>query len=326
MSPFNSSKAALIISLIGIFDGASTFHIYSRKNLRLIDVTLSTPRCLLSLTNNDDNGESPTSASDSTATNDNNSSIDNIIISKVESCFPGITTISTSNPAEMGDYDAFLFQDDTCTLQTLQLDTHKPLGCTAEESLVVNSDRLKHVFISKIVEGGNAEKFGLQIGDVIVGVSGSFDDIIEIVGEGLEKVRNLIAGRSPEETLTLKIIRGTHVMTEHETALVEQCMLEDEGKSENIEKCIEALYQADYKIDDDDKPTACDDSDIECMLDHMYNIWDEVNINDEITSEGESKEKKHQKKQKPAPWSSRSSPSGTFIRDPKTGKMRNIDE
>ena len=29
---------------------------------------------------------------------------------------------------------------------------------------------------------------------------------------------------------------------------------------------------------------------------------------------------------KPAPWSSRSSPSGTFVRDPKTGKMVNIDE
>ena len=68
----------------------------------------------------------------------------------------------------------------------------------------------------------------------------------------------MISGRNSENKLILKIIRGTDVMAEHETTLVEQCMLEEEGKAENIEKCIEALYQADYKIDDKEV-TACDD-------------------------------------------------------------------
>lgn len=328
-----TSKLVSLISLVSIFGRVSTFYVYSR-NLRLVDLTLGKSRLsssLFSFTdgNNADDEPSistPDNATEKISKTTENSSIDNIILSKIELCFPTITIIQSKKLDETDDYNAFSVAEDACTLQTLQLDEHKPLGCTAEESLVVNRNGMKHVFISKIVEGGNAEKCGLQIGDVIVGVSGSFDDIVEVVGDGLDKVRNLIAGRNSEDTLILKIIRGTDVMAEHETTLVEQCMLEDEGKAENIEKCIEALYEADYKIDDKEEVIACDDSDIECMLDQMYNIWDEVNKNGEYTEKEESEEKTNKKKQKPAPWSSRSSPSGTFIRDPKTGKMRNIDE
>lgn len=325
------SKLVTLISLVTIFGRARTFYIYS-GNFHLVDVTLGNSRVSLPIFSSTDCNDADDESSISTTfdnsikkiskTNEN-SLIDNIILSKIELCFPAITSILTKNLVETGDYNAFLVEEDACTLQTLQLDAHKPLGCTAEESLVVNRDGMKHVFISKIVEGGNAEKFGLQIGDVIVGVSGSFDDIIEVVGDGLDKVRNLISGRNSEDTLILKIIRGTDVMAEHETILVEQCMLEEEGKAENIEKCIEALYQTDYTIDDKEV-TVCDDSDIDCMLDQMYSIWDDINKNGEYTDKEESEEKT--KKQKPAPWSSRSSPSGTFVRDPKTGKMRNIDE
>jgi hypothetical protein len=46
-----------------------------------------------------------------------------------------------------------------------------------------------------------------------------------------------------------------------------------------------------------------------------------------MDSEEEVKEEDEKpKKKKVAPWASRSSGSGTYVRDPKTGKMVNIDE
>jgi hypothetical protein len=62
------------------------------------------------------------------------------------------------------------------------LKDHKPLGCTIEESLVPSPDLLRPeylpVIISKLVSGGNAENAGLQVGDVIVGVSAVFGEEI----------------------------------------------------------------------------------------------------------------------------------------------------
>lgn len=292
------SRAALILSgtCFGIIGRATAFHvgIKFQPATSLVTTRQEETSSLTLLSTSDDNiGIESTYES----------SIDQTIQSKAGSCF----------------------SESKLVYHTFKLESHKPLGCTAEESLVIKDDGMKHVFISKLVSDGNAEKFGLQIGDVIVGVSGSFDDVIEVVGEGLEKVRNLIAGRNAEDILTIKVVRGTNVMSEHETTLIEQCLLEDEGKNEDIEKCIEVLYKSGYEVDDDDEDvsTACDDSDVECMLDQMYNVWDE----DEFTqSKAATEEKETVEKKKPAPWSSRSSPSGTYVRDPKTGKMINIDE
>jgi len=46
----------------------------------------------------------------------------------------------------------------------------------------------KHVFVSKVTKGGNADKAGVSVGDVVVGVSGSFEDIVKVVGAGLDRV------------------------------------------------------------------------------------------------------------------------------------------
>jgi hypothetical protein len=68
------------------------------------------------------------------------------------------------------------------------LKDHKPLGCTIEESLVPSPDLLRAeylpIIISKLVSGGNAENAGLQVGDVIVGVSAVF-------GEGIQDSSSL---------------------------------------------------------------------------------------------------------------------------------------
>lgn len=88
-------------------------------------------------------------------------------------------------------------------------------------------------------------------------------------------------------------------------------------------------YRADYDIRNEsmgdannESSGACDDGDVDCMLDSMLDLWgEEIGIKNEEAVEEVKTEKK-----KPAPWSSRSSPSGTFVRDPKTGRMVNIDE
>lgn len=66
----------------------------------------------------------------------------------------------------------------------LEVFPHKPLGCTAEESLTESA----HVFVSKVVDGGNAEKSGVRIGDVIVGVSGLFGEVEDVSGVGIDRV------------------------------------------------------------------------------------------------------------------------------------------
>jgi len=206
-----------------------------------------------------------------------------------------------------------------------EMEEFKPLGCTAEESLFVREDGSKHVFVSKVVKGSNAKKAGFEVGDVIVGVSGSFEahDVVSVVGESLERVKSLIGGRGDGQGLVIIAVRGSDVMAKHESTLVDLCILPDNDK--DVEKCIESMYQAEYdmktdtSISDDDK---CDDENLDCMLDTLFDVWaDEVGIK----KEGKEEEVKEVKK-KPAPWSSRSSPSGTYVRDPKTGKMVNIDE
>jgi predicted metalloprotease with PDZ domain len=68
---------------------------------------------------------------------------------------------------------------------TMTMKDHKPLGCTVEESLNEEDD---YVFISKITEGGNADKAGLKVGDVVVGVTGLFGELTVVMDSGVEKM------------------------------------------------------------------------------------------------------------------------------------------
>ena len=68
---------------------------------------------------------------------------------------------------------------------TITMDDHVPLGCTVEESLHEDDD---FIFISKLTKGGNAEEAGLKVGDVIVGVTGLFGDIICTIESDVEKM------------------------------------------------------------------------------------------------------------------------------------------
>lgn len=204
---------------------------------------------------------------------------------------------------------------------SFQLDEHKPLGCTVEETLDSLSE---YVFVSKVVPGGLADKAGIQVGDVIVAVTGLFGEVTTVLDSGIEKLKGLVASVPAEDSLRICIARGTDVLEKHETALVDLCSSDGASDSE-VEGCIVDFIKDGYNLDeDDDQVTDCGDEDTECLIDNMMDLWAEElpppppsSTADVDMSESSSKQ--------PKPWSSRSSPSGTYVRDPVTGEMKNID-
>ncbi len=183
------------------------------------------------------------------------------------------------------------------------------------------------IYHPQVCAGGNAEKAGIQTGDVIVRLSGTFDEVVDVAGLGIDKIKSLVAGRAEGSTLRMCVARGSDVMERHEMALVELCIIGDDAETND---CINKIY-ADYDfIVDDGAMAVCEEDDgTECLIDSIWDTWSEGVVSAAINgADDEMKEEatEKKKKKKVAPWSSRSSPSGTFVRDPKTGKMINIDE
>ena len=144
---------------------------------------------------------------------------------------------------------------------------------------------------------------------------------------GLNKIRSLVSGREKNKPLTIRVARGSDVLERHEMALVDLCVL---GEDPEVVECINTINSAyfvgegDDIAADGDMATDCLDSETECMLDNMWEMWTEglpvKNFEEEKIEEIKVEKKKIQ------PWASRSSGSGTWVRDPQTGEMRNIDE
>lgn len=204
------------------------------------------------------------------------------------------------------------------------LPEHKPLGCTVEESLdPEEADGSSQVFVSSVVPGGFAELAGIQEGDVIVGVTGTFGALANVAGTGLEKIRSMVGAVIPNDPLQISVARGTDVMARHESALVDLCVLPT-GSEQAVDDCVTAIHQMgwDDEDDEDDAAMPCDEDDSECLLENMWDMWAE-----DLPEQTKAKEEDVEEEDtapKPAPWSSRSSPSGTYVRNPKTGKMENI--
>lgn len=233
------------------------------------------------------------------------------------------STASSDDPSSMDVVVSAqdLFPDATILNFTLQ--EHKPLGCTVEESLAHANE--KHIFVTKLVEDGFAQAAGLQVGDVLLAVPGIFGDLTDVPGLGIEQVKSFVSGREESEPLILQIARGTDVMEAHEDALVELCMTPG-ANDDQVEECLTTIMSGAYFDDSDPEEVmmGCDGEE-ECLLDDLYAMWEEdmptrvsksQESNEDMTGEGEST---------PAPWSSRSSPSGTYQRDPATGEMKRTD-
>jgi hypothetical protein len=102
------------------------------------------------------------------------------------------TVVFDSVEKEVGDAEQIIIEEvkefyDDAYLVKKELAEHKPLGCTVEESLDTESDPTV-VFVSKIVPGGNADKAGIRVGDVLVGVTGLFGEMTPILKAGIEKM------------------------------------------------------------------------------------------------------------------------------------------
>jgi hypothetical protein len=211
----------------------------------------------------------------------------------------------------------------TAEFKDLEIKRHRPLGCTVEESLA-DHPVTNIVFVSKVVEGGSSEKAGLQAGDVLIGLTGMFGEMELVTGMGVAKIKGLVASVPDTEPLTMRVARGTQVMAQHEEALEDLCAGPSTSDKEVEECMLEYLTQGyNYQPDDDEMECDADDDDTECLLDALHSIWYDDLPPPETTLEITDQPDQAAKKVKP--WSSRSSGSGTYVVDPETGKMRNID-
>ena len=112
-------------------------------------------------------------------------------------------------------------------------------------------------------------------------------------------------------------------MERHLLALVELCIVGDDASTADY---IASIYVdediTDIAVSGDSETAICDEGDdTDSILDSMWGEW-----SFEEEKEEEVVEEVKEEKKKVAPWSSRSSGSGTYVRNPKTGKMENIDE
>jgi len=245
-----------------------------------------------------------------------------------------------------------LLQEKGAQLLELSIFPHRPLGCTVEESLAAleesvsssSSSAHNYVFVSKIVPGGNAEQAGLQTGDVLVGLSGLFDgEIMDVTHVGVEKIKGLVGCRNEDEPLVVRVVRGTSISDRHEEALVELCSNPGSSDSE-VEQCLLDFLQAGYYDENSgpingftaakevEAPSLSIEEDADGLVDNLCNMW----ANDipgtssaaavaAAAAAVHPNERGNAPEPKVKPWSSRSSPSGTWVRDPATGKMRNLD-
>jgi hypothetical protein len=128
--------------------------------------------------------------------------------------------------------------------------------------------------------------------------------------------------------LTIQVVRGTNVLERHETAIVDMCNMSGASDKE-VENCVVDFLAGGYNDGDVDvETTDCvNDKDAECLIDSMIDLWAEE-VTPPPTTSGISDQTINGERtgKKAKPWSSRASPSGTWVRDPKTGEMRNIDK
>lgn len=112
-------------------------------------------------------------------------------------------------------------------------------------------------------------------------------------------------------------------MEQHEEALVELCMTPGANDKE-VEECVTTIMAGAYVDESPKEPemVECDDEN-ECLLDDMFDLWAQ-DLPDVPKPQEAEAEEPDEDAPAIAPWSSRSSPSGTYQRDPATGEMKRI--
>lgn len=142
-----------------------------------------------------------------------------------------------------------------------------------------------------------------------------------------------------DEPLVFRVARETGVMERHEAAIVDLCQTPG-ASDKQVEDCVVTFLSSGYddssttikvatETEEDTEKESDGDRDDEDesddMLDTMLNMWADDLPMPPTTSGITDMNGEDSRPGKAKPWSSRSSPSGTFVRDPVTGEMRNID-
>lgn len=141
--------------------------------------------------------------------------------------------------------------------------------------------------------------------------------------------KGFVGSRPEDEPLQIRVARGTSVAVDHERTLIDMCS--NPGSSDQeTEQCVIDFLVGGYTLldDDDEEITMCDeDDDTECLVDSLYSMWAEdlAPTNGPAAASDQSTQDKSPPESKVKPWSSRVSSSGTYVLDPATGKMKNID-
>ena len=131
---------------------------------------------------------------------------------------------------------------------------------------------------------------------------------------------------------------------------IEECMLDylkqaynddnnNDDKEESFLSSSSFLEQEDKEQEDKEECIVSDndDDDNDCILDNVLDLWnqdlDVLDPTNRISKQStetimdgmdDNNNKNKKSSSQIKPWSSRSSPSGTFVRDPKTGQMKNV--
>eukprot|EP00977_Amphora_coffeiformis_P026337 scaffold25720_cov156-Amphora_coffeaeformis.AAC.4 len=224
----------------------------------------------------------------------------------------------SNDPSSM---EAEFLQD--AEILELSMQDHRPLGCTVEESLGKRYGPL--VFCSKVTPSGFAEQAGIRQGDVFLGLSDMFGGIEDVTQTGIDRVRALVGACPDDEPLVVRLARGTPVLADHEEAVVDLCSNPGTSDSE-VDECVTDFLRSGYYTEGEDAipdDANGEDGEDDNLLDNMFNMWAEDLP--ATPSPSSTEDAPMTESSKPKPWSSRSSPSGTFVRDPRTGKMTNID-
>jgi len=155
--------------------------------------------------------------------------------------------------------------------------------------------------------------------------------------------KGLVRCRPDDEPLEFQLWRGTNVLAEHERALVELCSRPDlvglgEDADAVTDQCLQNfLERSYYDKNDDNNAIECSLEDgngmADNLVDDLYNLWAQelptpvANSNNNNNNNGAQTEGSSTTNTEKVvkPWSSRSSPSGTYVRDPATGKLKNLD-
>jgi hypothetical protein len=149
-----------------------------------------------------------------------------------------------------------------------------------------------------------------------------------------ENRKSLVQACPDAEPLQLRVARGTAIADEHEQALVDLCSNPGTAQDILVDQCVLNYLKDGYNVNaavDDDDPAAAeeecdpDSSDTDCLVESMYSMWAEDLPQKSNGSVEPTADQPPGDNKKPKPWSLRSSPSGTFARDPVSGEMKNID-